>query len=195
MKRTEIILAVIVLAIAGILFSTRFLRHHEGNRVAGLRGKPAPAFTLKTLDGKTVSLADYQGKAILVNFWATWCSPCKIEMPWLVDLQQQYGPQGFQVLGIAMDDASPEEIGKFSRKMGVNYPVLLGTEAVGNAYGGLPYLPTSIYVGRDGKVVSYVYGIKSHSDFESDIKNILAGAPVSANAQPATTTQTAQTAQ
>ena len=78
-------------------------------------------------------LSDLRGKAVLLNFWATWCGPCKIEMPWFVELQNQYGAQGLQIVGVAMDDASKEDIAKFAKDMGVNYPILLGKEAVGDA--------------------------------------------------------------
>src|SRR5207245_133630 len=108
---------------------------------AQMKGQPAPEFTLQSLDGNTVRLADFRGKGVLLNFWATWCQPCKIEMPWFVELQKQYGPQGLQVVGVAMDDASPEDIGKFAKDLGVNYPVLIGKEAVGDAYGGIPFMP------------------------------------------------------
>ena len=75
-----------------------------------MKGKPAPDFELKSLEGKTVRLSDYHGKAVLLNFWATYCGPCKVEMPWLVELQKQYGPEGLQIVGVAMDDASQEDI-------------------------------------------------------------------------------------
>ncbi len=108
-----------------------------------LRGKAAPAFTLKTVDGKTVSLSDYKGKAVLLNFWATWCGPCKLEMPWLIDLQKKYAAQGFTVLGISEDDGSPKNVGDFAAKMGVDYPVLMADDKTSTAYGGIDYLPTS----------------------------------------------------
>ena len=139
-----------------------------------LKGQPAPEFELASLDGKTVHLADYRGKAVLLNFWATWCEPCKIEMPWFVDLQNKYGSEGLQVVGIAMDDANQQDITKFAKDMGVNYPILLGKEAVGEAYGGIPFLPSTFYIGRDGKVVDKVFGLKSKSEIEDDIKKALA---------------------
>jgi thiol-disulfide isomerase/thioredoxin len=107
---------------------------------------------------------------VLVNFWATWCQPCKIEMPWFEEMQKEYGPNGFQVLGIAMDDASKEDIAKFAKDMGVNYPILVGKEAVGDAYGGVQFLPSSFFIDRDGKVVDRVFGLKSRSEIEDDIK-------------------------
>ena len=91
-------------------------------------------------------------------------------MPWFEEMQKQYGPNGFQVLGIAMDDASKEDIAKFAKDMGVNYPILVGKEAVGEAYGGVQFLPSSFFIDRDGKVVDRVFGLKSRSEIEDDIK-------------------------
>jgi len=94
--------------------------------VGNVKGKVAPDFTLKTVDGKQVKLSDLRGKAVLLNFWATWCEPCKVEIPWFVDLQKQYGGQGLEIVGVAMDDnASPDKIGKFAQQLGVNYTILV----------------------------------------------------------------------
>jgi peroxiredoxin len=140
-----------------------------------LRGKKAPAFTLRTQDGRKVSLADYKGKAVLVNFWATWCVPCKLEMPWFVELHKQYAAQGFEILGVDEDEAKDHgQIGKFTRKIGVNYPILLGNDAASKAYGGIDVLPTSFYVGRDGKVVEEAAGLISRDEIEANIKKALA---------------------
>ena len=140
-----------------------------------LRGKKAPAFVLKTQDGRKVSLAEYKGKAVLINFWATWCVPCKLEMPWFVDLHKQYGAQGFEILGVDEDEAKDRsQIGKFAKKIGVNYPILIGDDAVSKAYGGVEVLPTSFYVGRDGKVVEEAAGLISRDEIEANIKKALA---------------------
>jgi peroxiredoxin len=136
-------------------------------------GKPAPDFTLASLDGKNVTLSDYRGQAVLLNFWATWCGPCKIEMPWFIELQKEYGPQGLQIVGVAMDDASKEEIQKFIQEMGVNYTILLGKEAVGQQYGGVDVLPTTFFIDRDGKIVSREFGLQSRSLFVDNIKKSL----------------------
>jgi thiol-disulfide isomerase/thioredoxin len=138
------------------------------------REKPAPSFTLKTVDGKTVSLADYKGKAVLLNFWATWCGPCKLEMPWLIEMQKKYAAQGFTVLGISEDDGSTKEVSDFMAKMGVDYPVLIYDDKMNHAYGGIDYLPTSYYIGRDGKVIIEAGGLISESEMEANIKKILA---------------------
>jgi cytochrome c biogenesis protein CcmG/thiol:disulfide interchange protein DsbE len=94
-------------------------------------------------------------------------------MPWFIELQKKYGAQGLQILGVAMDDASPKEIAEFAKKMGVNYPIMIGKEAVGDQYGGLPYLPSTFYIGRDGKVVDRVFGLVSRSEIESNIQKAL----------------------
>jgi len=137
------------------------------------QSSPAPDFSLVALDGKTMRLSDFRGKAVLLNFWATWCGPCKIEMPWLVDLQKQYGAQGLQIVGVAMDDASKEDIAKFASDMGVNYPILIGKEAVGNDYGGVPALPETFVIARDGKIVDKIIGIRGKAEFEDVIKKAL----------------------
>lgn len=138
------------------------------------REKPAPSFRLKSVDGKTVSLADYKGKAVLLNFWATWCGPCKLEMPWLIEMQKKYASQGFTVLGISEDDGSTKEVTDFMAKMGVDYPVLMYDDQLNKSYGGIDYLPTSYYIGRDGKVIIESGGLISESEMEANIQKILA---------------------
>jgi thiol-disulfide isomerase/thioredoxin len=159
---------------AGTQSATMDRESPEAQGLPDLIGKPAPGFTLKTLDGKTVSLSDYKGKAVLVNFWATWCGPCKLEMPWLIDLQKKYAAQGFTVLGISEDDGPVKDVADFAAKMNVNYPVLMADDKVSKTYGGVDYLPTSYYIGRDGKVVAEIGGLISESEIEAKIQKILA---------------------
>lgn len=153
--------------------------------VSPLKGKPAPAFTLQDLSGNKVSLENYKGKALLINFWATWCGPCKIETPWLVELRNQYAPKGFEVLGIDSegDDAKPGSdtwtndkaaIAKFVVQEKMPYPVLLNGDSISKPYGGLDDLPTSFFVDRKGVVVATQVGINSESDLEDNIKKALA---------------------
>jgi len=139
-----------------------------------LRGKPAPGFTLTSLDGQKVSLADYKGKAVLVNFWAVWCAPCKVEMPWFAEFRQKYAAQGFEVLGIATDDPSRDEMLKVVAKAGVNYPILPADKNVSKAFGGVDYLPESFYIGRDGRIVEETSGLASKDEVEANIKKALA---------------------
>lgn len=140
-----------------------------------LRGKKAPAFTLRSIQGKKVSLADYKGKAVLINFWATWCAPCKIEIPWLVAFHDQYADQGFQILGVSEDDStvSRADLEGFKKKLHMNYPILRGSDAVARRYGGVDFLPTSFYVGRNGKVVAETAGLVGKDEMEANIKKAL----------------------
>jgi len=139
-----------------------------------IRGQAAPAFTLTSIDGQKVSLSDYKGKAVLVNFWAVWCAPCKIEMPWFAEFRQKYAAQGFEVLGIATDAPSKDEMLKVTARAGVNYPILSADTKVGDAFGGVDYLPESFYIGRDGKVVEETSGLASKDEVEANIKKALA---------------------
>ncbi|MBV8052207.1 MAG: TlpA family protein disulfide reductase [Acidobacteriaceae bacterium] len=161
-----------------LVIGLKLSRHPRQSASTQMKGDVAPDFTLQSLDDKTVHLSDYRGKAVLLNFWATWCAPCKIEMPWFVELQKQYGPEGFQIVGVAMDDASPKEIASFAKEMGVNYPVLIGKEVVGDAYGGVQFLPESFYIDRNGKVLDKAFGLKGRGEIEDNIKKIIASAAV-----------------
>ena len=172
-NRNPLALFVVAVIAAGMLFyGFHAARRSESNAII-MKASPAPDFTLQSLDGKDVRLSDLRGKAVLLNFWATWCGPCKIETPWLVELQNKYGSQGLQVVGVAMDDSGKDEIAKFAKDMGVNYPVLLGKEAVGDAYGGVPALPESFFIGRDGKIVDKIIGLKGKGEIEDSIKKAL----------------------
>ncbi|HEX4651548.1 MAG TPA: TlpA disulfide reductase family protein [Granulicella sp.] len=138
-----------------------------------LQGKAAPAFTLVNLEGKKVSLKDYKGRPVLVNFWATWCSPCKLEMPWFEEFRQKYGPQGFEILGIVEDDAGKDVIAKAVKRINVSYPILLPDQKVAPAYGGVDYLPESFYVDRNGIVQTETSGLGSKDEIEANIKRLI----------------------
>jgi thiol-disulfide isomerase/thioredoxin len=175
-KRNPLILFFIAILVAAMLFAgMRITRYHRANGpVKGqLMGNVAPDFELPTLDGKNLKLSDLRGKAVLLNFWATYCGPCKVEMPWFVELQKEYGPQGFQIIGVAMDDASTEDINKFAKEMGVNYPVLIGKDSVADSYGGVSVLPTTFFLDRDGKLIAREFGLQSRSVFVDHIKKAL----------------------
>jgi peroxiredoxin len=164
----------VAFVVALMLYYGYHQARHSGVASAHLtRPTVAPDFSLESLDGATMRLSDLRGKAVLLNFWATWCGPCKIEMPWFVDLQKQYGSQGLQIVGVAMDDASKEDIGKFAKDMGVNYPILIGKEAVGQQYGGVNALPETFLISRDGRIVDKIIGLESKSEIEDAIKKAL----------------------
>ncbi|HEY6271442.1 MAG TPA: TlpA disulfide reductase family protein [Terriglobales bacterium] len=185
MKRSVLFVFFVVVAITALLFSGKFLSHpRNGSASANVspqhelgpaRGTAAPDFALQLLQGKgkSIQLSSLKGKAVIVNFWATYCDPCKVEMPWLAELQKKYGPQGLQILGIVMDDPGEKTIVDFTNKMGVNYPVLVGTDKVADLYGGIEGLPTTFFLDREGKVVDRVLGLEDESLIEASIKKSL----------------------
>ena len=145
--------------------------------VAGCSPDAKPAnlnFTIKDMNGNDVALSAHKGKVILLDFWATWCGPCKIEIPGFIDMYNQYGPQGFQVLGVSVDDAVPA-LKEYSAQMKMNYPVLVGQgrDDVSEAYGPMPGLPTTFIIGRDGKVCTSHTGFTEKEKFEEQIKALL----------------------
>ena len=157
----------------------------DGNAefMSKLKGKAAPGFALEDLSGKKVTLASYKGKAVLINFWATWCAPCKIETPWLIELRNQYAAQGFEILGISADDLDRDdpqklseekkEIARFAEQMHIPYPVLIDGDSLSTPYDGLDALPASYFVDRNGTVVAAQLGLTSKSEIEANIKKAL----------------------
>jgi peroxiredoxin len=184
-KRNALVFVALTVAVLAMLASGKYLdrtRKHGPMKLVGeIKGIEAPDFSLFTLDGQKVKLSDYRGKAVLLNFWATWCPPCKVEMPWFVDLQKQYGKDGLVILGVAMDDSEPATIAKFAQELGVNYTVLIGTDKVSDDYGDVQYLPTTFFIGRNGAVVDKLTGLLDRKDIEDDVKKTLStdsGAPL-----------------
>jgi thiol-disulfide isomerase/thioredoxin len=183
-KRNVFFLVLVILVVTALLMAGKFMSRggSSNSTVSAIfqaapegpkKGDLAPDFTLKTLDGKELKLSSLHGKAVMINFWATWCEPCKIETPWLVELQKKYGDKGFQILGVAVDDAGEKAIGEFARKMQMNYPVLLGTEKVADLYGGVDGLPTNFILDRSGKVVGAEKGLVSESVLVEHIEKAL----------------------
>jgi thiol-disulfide isomerase/thioredoxin len=185
-KRSPFALVVVAFVVALMLYFGYHQARQKGAAPARItKSTVAPDFSLQSLDGTTLRLSDLRGKAVMLNFWATWCGPCKIEMPWFVDLQKQYGPQGLQIVGVAMDDASKEDIAKFAKDMGVNYPILIGKESVGDQYGGVNALPETFLVSRDGKIVDRIIGLEGKAEIEESIKKALNTQPASSQASAA----------
>jgi len=141
-----------------------------------LRGKPAPAFTLLDLNGKKVSLSDFKGRPLVVNFWGTYCAPCKIEMPWLEEFSKKYAPDGLQIVGITYDsEAGRDTIARDAQQLGVTYPILLSTPKAEKDYlSGTDALPMSFYVDKTGKVIEVTAGLGSKDELESMVKETIA---------------------
>ena len=147
----------------------------EAAAVCDADAKPAPMdFTLQDMNGGELDLAALKGNVILLNFWATWCGPCKIEIPGFVELQEEYGDQGFQVLGLSVDDTA-DQIKPFAEQFAVNYPMLvgLGRDDFQEAYGPIWGLPVSVWIDREGTVCKTHMGITSKDDFERELKSLL----------------------
>ena len=136
--------------------------------------KPAPNFTLKDADGKVVQLSDYKGKVVLLDFWATWCGPCKIEIPWFIDLQRRNKDKGFEVLGVSMDDNGWEDVKPFVATFKVNYRVVIGNDETAQNFGGVESLPTTFLIDREGKIAAVHVGLDaSKKDFEDGVQQLL----------------------
>ena len=188
LKRNAVIFVLLVVIVMGMLAAGSYLdrgrRHGPVKLVGDVHNVQAPDFELPTLDGRKVKLSDFRGQAVLLNFWATWCSPCRIEMPWFVDVQKQYGKDGLVVLGVAMEDTASAKIAEFAHEMGVNYPVLLGTDKVSDDYGDVRSLPTTFYIDRNGMIVAKAVGLLGREEVESDVKKALSSSYQPALAQP-----------
>jgi cytochrome c biogenesis protein CcmG/thiol:disulfide interchange protein DsbE len=192
-KRNALVFVALFVAVLAMLASGKYLdrtrKHGPLKLVGNVQGLPAPDFQLPSLDGSKVKLSDFRGKAVLLNFWATWCPPCKVEMPWFADLQKQYGKDGLVILGVAMDDSAPDKIAQFASEMGVNYPILLGTDQLSDDYGNVDSLPTIFYISRDGTIVDKMVGLFDRKDIEDAVKKSL-----NTTAHPAFSPQQSQAA-
>jgi thiol-disulfide isomerase/thioredoxin len=152
-----------------------------GGRSGGQTGEEA-RLLLPGLDGTDVTLEQYKGKVVLVNFWATWCQPCRVEIPWLIEFNEKYGPQGLVVIGVAMDDGGKRVVEPWigsqafqvnGRPGMMNYKIVLGSEAVADRFGGMIGLPTSFLYARDGKRVKTIIGLLNHDDLQKAIEGQL----------------------
>jgi peroxiredoxin len=147
--------------------------------------KAAPEFVLKDSDGKTVHLSDYKGKVVLLDFWATWCAPCKVEIPWFMEFEQQYKDKGFAVLGVSMDEDGWTAVKPYLERIKVNYRIVLGNDKVGDQYGGVDSLPTTFLIDRQGRIAATHVGLSGgKEDFRNDITNLLAASRAGVTAAP-----------
>jgi cytochrome c biogenesis protein CcmG/thiol:disulfide interchange protein DsbE len=138
--------------------------------------------TFKDLQGNNVPLSSLKGKVVLVNFWATWCDPCRVEIPWMIEFQQKYSSQGFTMLGVAMDDEGAEVVKPFVQRtqfdvngnpMTMDYPIVTGDDDVAEKFGGIIGYPTSFLITRDGKIAKKYMGLVSEDDLEKEIESLL----------------------
>ena len=132
----------------------------------------APAWQLKALDGRLVQSSDFAGKVVILDFWATWCAPCKAEIPGFIELQREYGDRGLAVVGVSVDDQGSQVVEDFATRMGINYPVVLGDLGLMKDFGGTA-IPTTVVLDRSGHIVARHIGITSKETFENEIKPLL----------------------
>jgi peroxiredoxin len=135
--------------------------------------KKAPEFTLKDASGAPVKLSDYRGKVVLLNFWATWCGPCEIEIPWFIEFQRQYKDRDFAVLGLSLDEDGWKSVRPFVDREKVNYRVMVTSEEVVQMYGGVDSLPTTFVIDREGRVASSHVGLASKNTYRQEILTLL----------------------
>ena len=186
MKKVAIIVFTVAALIGVTIYAdhaTRLARNPRTTVVASsASAKPAPDIKLKDLDGKDVSLADLKGKVVFLNFWATWCDPCRVEIPWLIDMQAKYGPRGFTVVGVAMDDEGKSAVAPFVAKerfdvngqqLPMSYPIWLGDDEAAEKFGGILGYPTSFLISRDGKQVEKFEGLMGYDEIAKAIESQL----------------------
>jgi thiol-disulfide isomerase/thioredoxin len=194
--KTLLVVATVLALVAGTYFADKATRIKPKTGVPGdtvLKGDnpnpdnlkadlPEPELTLKDLDGKDVSLSEYKGKVVLVNFWATWCEPCRVEIPWLIEMQQKYGDKGFVILGIALDEEGKSVVAPFvgkerfdvnGQKLPMSYKILIGNDDAADKFGGLFGYPTSILISRDGKQIKRVTGAINPDEMNKAVESQL----------------------
>ncbi len=177
LTRLLLISAIAIALFAGFFFAGRSSQPGSVRAAAPVKPhqdrRPAPEFALKDADGKTVHLEDYKGKVLLLDFFATWCGPCKIEIPWFMEMERKNKDKGFSVLGVSMDDEGWEVVKPFLANLGVNYRVVIGNDATAQIYGGVDALPTTFLIDRNGKIAAVHIGLASKKVFEDGIEQLL----------------------
>ncbi len=133
----------------------------------------APAWELNDLDGKQIKLSDFKGKVVILNFWATWCAPCRVEIPGFVALQKKYGDKGLAMIGVSVDEQGPDVVKEFVKQFQMTYPVVIGNEKIVEAYGGIDGIPTTFVIDREGQIVGKHIGYEDQETFEKEIQSLL----------------------
>ena len=168
---SDIVNGIVCMTLPGIALAAMMIAFSPGS-VWGQEAR-APQFALKDINGRTVRLSDYQGKVVVINFWATWCPPCRAEMPDLVRLQREHSKQGLQIIGITYPPERKDRVRRFARSLKVNYPIILGTRQLKARFSSEEILPLTVVINRDGKVTDIISGILLQEEFDEKIKPLL----------------------
>ena len=163
----------IALGVVGLVILAVVLSRRSSNISLAPGSTAAPGWELKDTDGKPVKLSEFKGKVVILDFWATWCGPCRMEIPGFVELQKQYGDRGVVVIGISLDEGGPQGVKTFMKQFNINYPIVMGDEKVTRDYGGIEGIPTTFILDRQGRIVARHTGYREKQQFEKEIKRLL----------------------
>jgi thiol-disulfide isomerase/thioredoxin len=172
LKVRGLVPVVALAASLAVTLSARSAPPEDGINAAG-NAAAAPNWELKDLDGRTVRSSDFKGKVVVLDFWATWCGPCRAEIPGLVALQKEHSPEGLVIVGASVDEGGASTVKQFTEKLGVNYPVVLADEKAQQAFGGIEAIPTTFIIDRAGRIVKKDFGFTDKDEFEQEIKPLL----------------------
>jgi len=153
--------------------ATDFIGLSQPPEKAVQSARPAPAWTAWNPAGESTSSSEFEGDVMILAFWATWCPPCRREVPGFIELQETYGERGLQVVGLSVDQKGPGVVESYAREAGINYPVLMADEAIVEAFGGVRSIPTTFIIDREGRIASKHIGYQSKEAFEREIKALL----------------------
>ncbi|MFC1621477.1 peroxiredoxin family protein [Candidatus Omnitrophota bacterium] len=167
-KKTMVAISILVLT--GVIVFAWF---SSINKVPEVVYRPAPDFALSDIDGNETTLTDFKGNVVILDFWATWCPPCRAEIPHFIELQDEYGDKGLEIIGVSLDWNAERVLGGFAEDNGINYTLLMGNDDVTDLYGGIISIPTTFVIDRDGGIRKRYIGYKEKAVFERDVKELL----------------------
>jgi peroxiredoxin len=166
-----VVFAVAAASAAVVLFG----QGKSSGAATGLSGTmmPAPSWELQNADGQMIHSSDFKGKVVILDFWATWCPPCKAEIPGFIALQKEYGKNGLAVIGVSVDEGGADVVKSFAKQLGMNYTVVLADDKTTQVFGGIEAIPTTFIIDREGRIVTKHLGFTEKDEFEKELKPLL----------------------